>query len=271
MSLPRFCALPQLRPAGAGAWLLRPCTLLPPHALPCATSPGWPSPATWVPVKGWSPGGPLRCLHQPPAALASVLGPRAWPPSHCPLLSDPQNGTWGRRCSGLWAQAPRGHWMTTPLQDPATYDSRPSAPTRRGTGRLCLPLSLGAGALGSHCAWLACCLWSHSMGPSQHFCPQPDPWQCRFSAFPHVWSRCPGPTDVSLHPYLPASLGPASQSQPEPGTNEPEAMFLVQVKAGWGSGLFHFSPPTDTQTPRLPPPLCVWAHAPASSPAGGTC
>ena len=27
--------------------------------------------------------------------------------------------------------------MTPPLQDPATYDSRPSAPTRRGTGRRC--------------------------------------------------------------------------------------------------------------------------------------
>lgn len=29
--------------------------------------------------------------------------------------------------------------MTPPLQDPATYDSRPSAPTRRGTGRRCPP------------------------------------------------------------------------------------------------------------------------------------
>ncbi|KAK2489979.1 hypothetical protein MC885_021525, partial [Smutsia gigantea] len=45
----------------------------------------------------------------------------------------PQNGPWCCRHGGLWARAPRGHWMTPLLQDPATYDSRPSAPTHCGT------------------------------------------------------------------------------------------------------------------------------------------
>ena len=72
-------------------------------------------------------------------------------PSHCPLLSDPpQNGPWCCRHGRLWARAPRGHWMSPPLQDPATYDRRPSAPARRGTGRLCLPHQPRSGWASAH-------------------------------------------------------------------------------------------------------------------------
>lgn len=60
--------------------------------------------------------------------------------SHHPLLSDPpQNGPWRCTHSRLWTRAPRWHWVTPQLQDPAIYDSRPSAPTHRGTGRRFLP------------------------------------------------------------------------------------------------------------------------------------
>lgn len=86
------------------------------------------------------PADPLRLPQQPlEVHLDSAFGAQVLAhPSHCPLLSDsPHNGPWCCRCSGLRARAPRGHWMTPPLQDPATYDSRPSAPTRRGTGRRC--------------------------------------------------------------------------------------------------------------------------------------
>lgn len=86
------------------------------------------------------PAGPLGLPHQPSEVhLDSAFGAQGLGhPSHCPLLSDsPHNGPWCCRCGGLWARAPRGHWMTPPLQDPATYDSRPSAPTRRATGRRC--------------------------------------------------------------------------------------------------------------------------------------
>lgn len=121
-------ALPGATPAQAGLCLLPQSWPLPAHRLSSSS----------VLVREFGPmAGALGvCIRLLRPVLNLPLGLRSGLPSHCPLLSDPpQNGPWCCRHSGLWARAPRGHWMTPLLQDPATYDSRPSAPTHRGTGR----------------------------------------------------------------------------------------------------------------------------------------
>lgn len=176
-----------IQPAGASVHFLH--TLLPPCSSMCQ-QPGWPSPAASVwslLVRGWSTHGPLRCLHQPPEAHWTSLGAQVCPPAHCPLLSDPpQNGAWSCRRSGLWARAPRGHWMTALLQDPATYDSRPSAPTCRGTGRHCLPHWPGSRSPGATLRAAGSWPLATLQGPLLALLPLPDPLQCLLSAFPQL-------------------------------------------------------------------------------------
>ena len=116
----------------------------------------WPSIPVFLPrefhgqriLTGYSPQDRKRWTQlNDEATIATSMGR----PSHCPLLSDPpQNGPWCCRHGRLWARAPRGHWMSPPLQDPATYDRRPSAPARRGTGRLCLPHQPRSGWASAH-------------------------------------------------------------------------------------------------------------------------
>ena len=129
-------------------------------------------------------GSTQRAPQHPQAHCESASG--AWGlarPSHCPLLSDPpQNGPWCCRHGRLWARAPRGHWMTPPLQDPATYDSRPSAPTRRGTGRCCFPQQPGSRSPGAPLRAGGSQPLVTLHGPPWHFCPRLDPWQCLFSS-----------------------------------------------------------------------------------------
>lgn len=77
---------------------------------------------------------------QPPGALRNQPG-SSGPSPPLPLPSpfrSPQHDPGCCRHGGRWAPAPRGHWMTPQLQNPAIYDSRPSAPTQRGTGKCCL-------------------------------------------------------------------------------------------------------------------------------------
>lgn len=133
--------------------LLRPSSVLQALGPGCIPHTGCPHPRSSVchqpglalarhlgPGPGLAPRRPPQVSSPASCGPCVSAGPRAWPPSHCPVLpGPPQNGTCGRGRSGLRARAPRGHWMTALLKDPATYDSRPSAPTRRGTGRRCLP------------------------------------------------------------------------------------------------------------------------------------
>lgn len=125
----------------------------------------------------------------PPAwalTTTSVLGLEVCRPSHCPLLSDPpQNGAWSCRQGGLWARTPRGHRMSALLQDPATHDSRPSAPTHRGTGRRCLPLAWAQEPWGpTESSW--------HLAPSWHFCPSQTHGGASSQPL-HSWSLGPGP------------------------------------------------------------------------------
>lgn len=146
---------------------------------------GWPqglAPSAQFPVFFLGPlKGGLE-LSLPPGPSEPALGDQGpGHASHRPLLSDPpQHGPWCYRRGRLWAGAPRGHWMTSQLQDPAIYDSRSSAPTHRGTGRCFLPWqprsrSFGQSlpALGSGHALLPTpnCLPTSPLVPSVHTVP----------------------------------------------------------------------------------------------------
>lgn len=154
--------------------------------------------------------------------------------------------------------------MTPLLQDPATYDSRPSAPTRRGPGRCCPPDQPSSRALRPHWARPAPSLWSHSAASSGRVCPS----RTRGSASSqpcHGWSLCPEPRQLPppsllLWPCAPPPL--ALSPGPELGTGEPGATVLVQVQMAWGAGLFYF-PLTDghPDTHISSPPPCAHTHA----------
>lgn len=192
----------------------------------------------------WGPSSIFPRLLGPTVSLLCAQG--LGRPSHCPLLSDPpQNGPWCCRHGRLWARAPRGHWMSPPLQDPATYDRRPSAPARRGTGRLCLPHQPRSGWASAHTPrpplgtsapiWpLAVPLLMPCEGRS--LCPDPaasSPYpQPPPTPTPHL-ARCPSPLAVP---------GPCLARPLEPGTREPEAKFLLHVKMVWGLWLVPLPP-----------------------------
>lgn len=104
--------------------------------------------------------------------------------------------------------------MTPLLQDPATYDSRPSAPTRRGPGRCCPPRpaqqqgpEAPLSAAGSRpLVTLRGLLWA--------LLPQPDPWQRLVSALPRL-EPLPRP------PTAPSALAPPLAMCPAPAGSVP--------------------------------------------------
>ena len=195
--------LPALPVGGPGLRQLPALTLVLPEPPRRASSPQCTSCLPHM----WGHPGVFPRLLWPTVSLLCAQGRGR--PSHCPLLSDPpQNGPWCCRHGRLWARAPRGHWMSPPLQDPATYDRRPSAPARRGTGRLCLPHQPRSGWASAHTPrpplGTSAPIWPLAMPllmpcEGRSLCPDPA-----------ASSPYPQPPVLLAVPHLLLPLGPAS-------------------------------------------------------------
>lgn len=138
--------------------------------------------------------------------------------------------------------------MSALLQDPATHDSRPSAPTHRGTGRRCLPQP-GSRSPGAQLRVAG--IWP-PLGTSAPARPMVVPLLSPHTAGASAQARW---HTLHLPPPVPGSC--LSEPPAEPGTSKPEAVFLVQVKMVCVYGLFHFLPTNRHPDTHLSSPPCV--------------